>query len=348
MIDPDLERQYHDCEELLGYWQTFHEYYDMAVAGKGLTPENEENFLQIKSRVAMLTDSFTEALKDEDQETLVVGQGIQKIIEASITLKILSKMDFATIKKAQLEWNESYILLTDTIGRLSHKRDELAHVSATQAQLANLAGQISQKTTAFLKSGGFKLAIIGGVIAAVLTVVFYFGLIHKLGDIPPARPFYNLVIDMGYRSVMPEYPWQKIEHLAPGAWKMGRRYNEPEEIGKKDTEVLSAIKQRMGDPAFADGVKAGEVEFKAYKVSTAQTGLDQKFAEFYMFRLKDTKTAKDMVTKWSEIVKSHPSANIEDKYRLINNKHYGNILLIIAAEDRDIGNDMVVNVFGIK
>ena len=348
MIDPELERQYHDCEELLTYWQNFHEYYDMAIAGKGLTPENEENFLQIKSRIAMLTDSFIDALKDEDQETLVAGQGIQKIVETSITLKILSKMDFATVRKAQLEWNESYILLTDTIGKLSNKREELSHISATQANLAKIGGTISQKTTAFLKSGGFKLAIFGGIVGAILFVVFYVGLIHKLGDIGPARPFYNLVIDVVYRSVQPDYPWKSVDHLAPGSWKMGSRYNEPVESGEKDADVYAALQNRMGDPSFVNGLKADAVEFKAFKAETAQTGLAQKFAKYYLIRLKDTKTANDLADKWVEIVKARPAANIEDKYRIIHNKHYGNVLLIIYAEDKDVANDMVVKVFGIE
>lgn len=345
MIDPELDRQYQDCEELLQYWQSFQNYYNMAIKGTGLTPENEEAFIQIKSRIAMLTDSFVDALKDEPQETVVVGNGIQKIVEASITLKILSKMDFATIRKAQLEWNESFILLTDTIGQLKHKREELAKISKTQAASAKIASTISQKTTGFLKSGGFKLAVGGSIAGVVLFFLFYVGLIHYMGDVPPARQLYNLIIDSGYRSVNPDYPWHKLNYLAEPSWhKAQRPLNTPERGGDTMDELLVKF-ARTGAGQIAAALKGGQMEFKGTTITSKQTGLEQKSAEIYYFRIKDNPTARDIKKAWSELVARNN--DVKRSFRLISEqKHLGNIIILVKTSDSDFGNDIYVNVFG--
>ncbi|NLD62095.1 hypothetical protein GX645_06535 [Candidatus Sumerlaeota bacterium] len=344
MIDSDIERQYHDCEELLKYWQTFHDFYDMAIKGEGLNAENEEKFLQIKSRIAMLTDSFIDALKEEEQETLAVGQGIQKIVEASITMKILSRMDVATVKKAQLEWNESFILLTDTIGRLQNKREELLKVSELSVNTQKFITLIIQKVTSFFRSGGFKLAVGAAVVGVVLTVLFYFGLIHKLGDVPPARPVYNLIVDSVYRKFNPDFAWKKIDHLAAFPWHAGRGYNDPESASESQDDIIAKLTRLTGDATFTNTLNSNTREFRAMNAEPRVNDLGDKKASYYTFLLSDSKTAKDLATMWKNLVKSHPGT-IEPNYRLVHNSHYGNIIIVLYSSDQDISNDLYVNIF---
>ena len=82
MIDPVIERKYSDCKELIALWKTFHEFFKLGVRGQDITQDKEAKFLEIKSRIAMLHDSFLESL-DHDQN---IGQNIINIVTRCITL----------------------------------------------------------------------------------------------------------------------------------------------------------------------------------------------------------------------------------------------------------------------
>ncbi len=160
-----------------------------------------------------------------------------------------------------------------------------------------------------------------------------------------SRPVYNAIIDYGYRSIMPDYPWAKVKYLAPFAWYAGKGYNDPEESATSFEDIGNRLAQVMRTPTVALALK-DNIEFVAQKVTSTLTGLDQKTAELYFFRMKDRKTAKDIMNSWEDIVAKNPAANIEKHYRLMNNKHLSNILVLIYSSDSDTANDIVVNVVG--
>jgi hypothetical protein len=208
MIDPTVERHYADCKELLELWSVFHDYYVMGVKGENITPEAESQFLDIKSRIAMLHDSFIDALTHDQN----IGQGMLKIVESAITLKHLSRQSPAETKKMEIEWHEAYLLLNQTIGALEDRRQELANMSAAQVRAQKAAGATAQNVRKVLTSGYFKLGV-GAVLALFLTVgVQLLGIFdwNSVANMPALHAPYRMFKGL-YRIVVDaESPWPNI------------------------------------------------------------------------------------------------------------------------------------------
>src|SRR5215831_15459254 len=101
MEDPLLNRSLEESKELQTRWSQFRDFYMMAAkAQQRITAQAEMKFLELKSRIAMLHDSFMEKL-EHDQKT---GQAILTIVGDCILLGRLANVSEAEKQKFEFDW----------------------------------------------------------------------------------------------------------------------------------------------------------------------------------------------------------------------------------------------------
>jgi hypothetical protein len=332
MVDPEVERQYADTKELLRLWQEFYEYFEMAKRGEDLTPEKEDAFLDLKSRIAMLHDSFMDALTHDQN----IGQNVLDIVTRSISLKHLNRQNVADIKKMEIEWHESYLLLNETVAMLEEKRQQLASMSAAQYRAQKSAGIATQKIRAVLTSIYVKIAVIviavlfGTVGVQVLgifdwnTLANYpvFHAPYRLGKktyrmFDSNSPWPNIAVADGDRAAPSSSRWASKPEVSPGA--------------SKDKVLALAPLQQSGIAALLS--KATE-----YRKEEVKKGFDS--VEIHTFLLPNTSDAIAVESKWNDYVAKN--RNIEGKYRVIRNV---NVITLITGSNEGFINDVKVRVY---
>lgn len=258
MIDPQLERSYKDCSELLDLWKKFHE--KMIAAGKGQapSPELEIEFMNLKSRIAMIHDSFMTVLIADQN----IGQSILTIVSRAITLQHLVRMSVAELKKMEIEWHQSFLLLQETIGNLEEKREELANISEAAFKADKAKTVMKQRVDRVLKSNTF--------IGAVIFVALLFGTVgvHVLGifewtnlrNYGPTRAAFYYTYDYGIRWLFPKVPYYRLEWVdipandaeirdfLPGAYW---RFNKEDEGSNYDADDVN-IERALGNIGLPD------------------------------------------------------------------------------------------------
>lgn len=171
MQNPALERRLKDCQELSEAWKLYLELYNVAIKGEQITPDAEARFLTVKSRIAMVHDSFIESLKHDQ----AIGQNVFGIITRSITLRHLNRMNSPEAKKIEIEWHECYLLLTETITSLEEEIQKLGQVNALTFHLGRFLANFGHNMKLFFTSFYFK------IFAAIAAVVFVIVGIPALG-----------------------------------------------------------------------------------------------------------------------------------------------------------------------
>jgi len=331
MVDPEVERQYADTKELLALWQEFYEYFEMAKKGENLTPEKEEAFLELKSKIAMLHDSFMDALTHDQN----IGQNVLDIVTRSISLKHLSRQNIADIKKMEIEWHESYLLLNETVAMLEEKRQQLATMSEAQYKAQKAAGMAQQRIHAVLTSVYLKLAVIIAVVLFGTVGVQVLGIFdwNTLANYPVFHAPYRIGKKI-YRAIDPNSPWPNIA-VADGdrASLSSTRWKAKPEIEPADKSKILSLA-----PLQASGIAAilsKATEYRKEKVT-------QKFdtAEIHTFLLPDTTDASTVEQKWREYLQNH--RELDSKYRVIRNV---NVITVITGASDNLINDIAVNVY---
>lgn len=162
MIDIELERQIRDLKELMGLWRRFHDYFAFALKGQDLTKEREMSFFELKSKVAILHDTFMTVLTHDQN----IGQGVLTIISKTITLKHIHRLNEAEIKKLEIEWHESYLLLNESIGELEDKKIELGKINKTHYALNKYIARTFDYVSMGLHTIYFK------IVAVTTSIIF--------------------------------------------------------------------------------------------------------------------------------------------------------------------------------
>jgi hypothetical protein len=334
MVDPDVERQYADTRELLTLWQEFYEYFKMAKEGKDLTPEKEEAFLELKSRIAMLHDSFMEALTHDQN----IGQNVLDIVTRSISLKHLNRQNIADINKMEIEWHESYLLLNETIALLEEKREQLASMSEAQVRAQKAAGVATQQMNAILSSIYLKIAVI------VIAVLFGTIGVQVLGifdwNTLANYPIFTTPYRVGkaiYRKINPDSPWPNIavadgDRAAPTSTRWPKK---PEVVNESKEKALT-----LG-PVAASGVADILRKATEYRKEKVTQGLNE--GEIHTFLLPQTADAVAAETKWNSYVEKNRT--VESNYFLRRNV---NVITIVTGTDSGMVNHMKVRVYDMQ
>ena len=171
MIDLRLDKQVNDVKELLILWRKFHEFFVLGVKSSEISGEHEQQFLELKSRIAMLSDIFLEALTHDHN----IGQHVLSLVERAITLRHLSKMSVAEVKKMEIEWHEAYLLLNETVGILSEKQESLSKVSPLKYRIKKTIHNSVKLASGMVSGFHFK------VFVGMLILVVIIGALPKLG-----------------------------------------------------------------------------------------------------------------------------------------------------------------------
>jgi hypothetical protein len=166
MIDPVLNRKLENCKKLMALWRSFHERLTDCIKGKAFTPQDEAEFLKLKSQIAILHDSFLESVEG----SLPVAQSVISVVERCILLRQVAKLSPAEIKKMEIEWHESYLLMNETIGLLQEKIDKIARVSRASYETRRVVDKAVSHATRLLTSRGFHF-FLGVTALIVITVV---------------------------------------------------------------------------------------------------------------------------------------------------------------------------------
>lgn len=186
----------------------------------------------------------------------------------------------------------------------------------------------TSKTTGSNKRVGCILFSGTGIISGILVALLH------MADIHPARGLFNSLSLSGFRSIDSGIPWHKAQ----------RPLNAPERGGDNMYDILIKF-VHAGAVQIPTALEAGQVEFKGTTITSKQTGLEQKSAEIYYFRIKDNNTAQDIKKKWSALIATNK--DVKRTFRLVSEpKRFGNIIILIKTNDFDFGNDLYVNVFG--
>ncbi len=337
MIDPAVERQYADCQELLGLWRTFHEFFSTAIKGDGITHEKEESFMELKSKIAMLHDSFMEALT-RDQN---IGQEVLNIVSRSITLKHLNRQSAADVKKMEIEWHESYLLLNDTIGFLEDKRNELAQVSHAQFRASKAAGLARQRFNNFFGSTYFKLAVVTGAVLFGTVGVQMLGIydFNELGKQPALQTPYAMIKSIYRSTINKDSPWASI--MAADAarkpfanWPAGVK--EPRIGTEPKDDVIRSLSMISG---LGDILKTAT----EYRKEDSKKDMEGNLY-IHTFLLPDADSARkaeDAFSAWNE----KQSGEAKGKWVLMRSV---NAITMINGENGGLVNAIRVNVYDQK
>jgi hypothetical protein len=334
MIDPAVERQYSDSKELLALWRTFHDFFVMGIKGENISPEKEAQFLEIKSRIAMLHDSFMDALSHDQN----IGQEILNIITRAITLKHLSKQSPADGKKMEIEWHESYLLLNETIGTLEDKRAELGRINETQYRASKAAGVLGQKARNFFGSFYFKLTVglivfFGATVGVQMLGIYDY---NDLGRIPALRTPYQTAKAVFYHF-NPDSPWPTIDSVPRKpytGWPVGFK---PPEI-KADAKKEDIISQLSGVTGVPENLEKA-TEYRKEVTSKEFKGT----IEIHSFLLPDAATARTISDAWEAYTQTPEAGKrFERRIRIARNVNY---IVVIKADSYEITDTIRDGVF---
>ncbi len=345
MIDQAIERQYSDTKELLALWNTFHQFFSIGVKGEAITPEKESQFLELKSRIAMLHDSFMEALTANQN----IGQDVLNVITRAITLKQLNRLSTADTKKLEIEWHEVYLLLNDTIAVLEQKRRDLDDINESQFKAKRAAGLAKQKVGNFFGSFYFKLF---AIIVAVLFVTIGIQTLgvydyDDLGKISSLRTPYNWG-KAAVRVVVPDSPWPTIDSMyrkPHSGWPGGLL--EAEVDSEVTTDEAAANLARMMAPTGI-GAQVGPMLQKAVE-SKKETASKQRGdgVDIYTFRFADADQAKAVEDLWTkterQFASQQPGPPIIGRLDMVRSV---NVLTILESANPELTLAMKLNVYG--
>jgi len=324
MIDPVLERRAADCKELLQLWNTFHKYFAIAVKGEDLiTHEREAEFLHLKSRIAMLHDSFMAALK-HDQD---IGQYVLSVIERSITLKHINRLSVAEINKMQIEWHESYLLLSEIVASLEEQMETISKINPTTYKLNKIKGNVIANVKAFFTSTYFKviLVILGIPIALILlNQVWAFS---NLKNYRITRGAYYSCAKI-WRIVNPNMPYERFEDIRRTESARPSDLKTDKPLFEKSTAANLVVQ-----PDLKMFLMGSNVQFKE-EAYTFEKSSDRLFILMFMVTSEDgSEKAEEFMnnfTKW----KNSPSNQDRIFFETYNDVFRVNNVIIIIHSPR--------------
>lgn len=314
MIDPLTEKQYADCRELMELWRRFHDYFKLAVVGKEITPEKEHEFITIKSRIAMLHDSFMDCL-EHDQN---IGQNILGIVSRSITLKHIHRMSTAEIKKIELEWHESYLLLNETLGVLEDKRKRFAEIKPSQYYRQIYTERAYKAIKNFVTGWTFR-----ALVAVVVVMVAIFAFVEMGGvdwamQFPATRRIIVRLEDI-VRVLAKDYPYrelsvfQRMDKLPPQFLNIRSVNAQTEPKYSKDAGIGRVAQAMAGSINDISGElrNAVEVRTEVYDPDIMYAAASGECV-VWLFRMPSSQNAKLIETRYKAWLAERPAGVAPD------------------------------------
>ena len=299
MEDPVLNCNLDETKELQTRWSQFHDFCKAAMqqGQKKITPQAEMKFLELKSRIAMLHDSFMDSLKHEQK----VGQNIMQIASDCILLKRVAIWSDAESQKFEFDWNECFMLMNEQLSSLEEEQKRLAGISERAWNASKRRERIQATIHNFLHSAGFKFAVISLVLFMVLYGIPALGIYdyRRLHDTRALVPAYNIFVNYVYRP----YFSNEIEYQEIGDVQENTKYNplDTQGIERADPVTLDRLTDTIL-PQYVSRDKLAEVK----QLISASLGppvcehylpnrQDAKFFSIVFNNLKDTHRFVELV-----------------------------------------------------
>ncbi len=306
MLDPLIERRVADLRELLQLWNSFHKYFAIAVkGGEYITHERETEFLQIKSRIAMLHDTFMSVLK-HDQD---IGQHVLSLVERSITLKHINRLSVAEINKMQIEWHESYLLLSETEASLEEQAEVISKINPTTYKMQKMKEKAILHIRTFVTGIWFKVILVFIGIPILLMIVNQFWSFSNLKKYKLTRKPYNAVVKY-WRYVNPNMPFENVSEIRR------KKDNRPADL---ESETVNLTQQTATSIIAQPDLKATllgsnmQFSYEAYKYKNSR---DKLFIMFFLSNEEDSNAKMqefmDNFLRWKNSLSATERKMIED------------------------------------
>ncbi|MCX7011172.1 MAG: hypothetical protein NTW86_01160 [Candidatus Sumerlaeota bacterium] len=338
MIDPVLERRLGGCRTLLKLWGMFQEFFEAAVKGQTVQPDNERKFLELKSRIAMLHDTFLECA---EEKSAAVAQNMLENVIRAITLKHISKLSPADIKKMQIEWQESYLLLNETIGLLEEEQINKARISATRWHTQQMGKSVSRVISNIFHSWGLRLSIIAGaalfaLVGLPLMGVFSYGALRDVAAIQ--KPVFLVIQKVIRPFIDKNLSWRTIDEAAT----FGKRTFA--EVGITDfveakldsslpnnpSAAAQTLSQQLGQ-SFPELANAKEYHTEKWDVAGGQK--DLIVLCFLMPTVPEAAAAMDKLIAARNAVAPGPAKQLADNMDIDRNY---NLLMVFVSSDKGV------------
>ena len=339
MQDPVLDRQLRDCKELAEAWRVFQDLFNAAIrGGDEITPNREQLFLEVKSKIAMLHDSFMDALKHDQQ----IGQNVFSICARCITMRHVGKMSQAETKKIEIEWHECYLLLNETVSTLDEEIGRLAAINATRYHMKRFFKRVGANILAFLKSRGLKYTLFMVGVIFIIWGVPAFGIYDydNFRKVNGLNKVYNFWLNVKRTTVDKTAPYGALDDFMTlflpslGA-PPGTTYGESK-ITRQDAM------NKYGHGNTSDGKSLKELlstvtddQFKSLTLKKIGSFSDNtEVIIFCFYANRDAfKVAEAMKTRYS---RESPEAHAFNK---------NNILVILVGKDLQMRKDIATGTF---
>lgn len=243
MKDPVLDQRLENCKTLLGLWRKFHDFLRGCVQDMEFDAKAEAAFLRLKSQIAISHDSFMESIEQGNRESTATAQDIISVVERCIMLRTMKRMSPAEMKKMELEWHESYLLVNETIGLLQEEVDSLAEVSHFHHSMQAVIATVLAKLSRLIHSKGLHASL--GILA-VVTVLVVLPMMDVysydfLNNYSATKPAYQLGRDMLRNSVAKNLAYQDWEVFArKGLNPIPRIYGRKQELDRAEKDATEA------------------------------------------------------------------------------------------------------------
>ncbi len=198
MEDPILNRDLGEVKELQTRWGQYRDFVTMAMKGQPISAQAEMKFLELKSRIAMLHDSFMNALQHDQK----VGQNMMNILNEMILLKKATHATDAEKQKFEFDWNEIYLLISETVSGMDEEVKRLAGINERAYKASQRRELMKARIKNFFGGQAVKY-LIGLLVLAGAIYGFQQGYgFQNLHDIGPLKPVYNLTVNKVWRPLI--------------------------------------------------------------------------------------------------------------------------------------------------
>lgn len=289
MRDPALDRNLEETRELHQRWSQFHDFFNMAAKGTKVTPEAEMKFLDLKTRIAMLHDGFMQSLKHDHK----VGQNVLQILGQCIMLRRIPNLSNAEVQKIEFDWNEAYLLMTETVANLEEEQERLASISENAWKMQKAKERFSTSMNNFLVGPWFKLILVLGILGFIIVGVPMLGIYDYKNlkrDLPWSAPVYDRVMS-GIRFVYSDLSFSELKEAETGL--ASREDYPPDDAGVSQITpefVYSQLPNLGFDPAYIQEVKEifdRRIGFDKEKRSLKNARGQSMYAYYILFRDAD-------------------------------------------------------------
>jgi hypothetical protein len=340
--DPALNRNLEECKELHTRWSQFHDFFNLAVKGEKITPQAEMKFLELKTRIAMLHDGFMESLS-HDHKT---GQNVLSILASCILLRRIPMLSNAEIQKLDYDWNEVYMLMTETIATLEEEKERLLGINETAYKMGKMRDRTVASISNFFTSPLFKFAAVLGIFGFVVFGIPAFD-IYDYRELPTDLPWTASTVykvEGLIRKVNKEYPLRVLsEHDRPSDYHERSNYvSDGQRAMAVTVDYFKTQYSAMGflsaDSDSIDFLVDNRIDFQGDSVSLAFGSSITDRMTVYILLLKDTEAAEEFIRLRNKGLATLPDGGAA-KRREFNLCRARNLIGVFHSTERELRED---------